>query len=55
MWRVLGIVALIWIGFMVIGAVFKLLMWVLVIGAAVAVGSAVYAAISGRNGPKALR
>ncbi|HEY3259444.1 MAG TPA: hypothetical protein VGJ95_04130 [Pseudonocardiaceae bacterium] len=55
MWRVLGIVALVWIGFMIIGAVFKLLMWVLVIGAVVAVGSAVYAAISNRGGPKALR
>ena len=55
MWRVLGIVALIWIGLMVLGAVFKLLMWALVIGAVVAVGAAVYTAISDRGGPRALR
>lgn len=58
-WRVLGIVALVWIGFMVIGAVFsalfKLLMWALVIGAVLAVGAAVYKAISNKDGPRALR
>jgi uncharacterized BrkB/YihY/UPF0761 family membrane protein len=55
MWRVLGIIALIWIGFMVIGAVFKFLMWVLVIGALVAVGSAVYTAVTKKDEPRALR
>jgi len=55
MWRVLGIVALVWIGFMVIGALFKLLMWALIIGAVVAIGAAVYTAISDKDGPKALR
>jgi uncharacterized BrkB/YihY/UPF0761 family membrane protein len=54
-WRVLGIVALVWIGFMVLGAVFKLLMWVLVIGAVVALGAAVYGVISNKDGPRALR
>lgn len=55
MLRVLGILALVWIGFMVIGALFKVLMWALIIGAVVAIGSAVYAAISDKGGPKALR
>lgn len=55
MWKLLGIVALVWVGFMVIGAVFKMLMWVLVIGGLIAVGSGVYAAVSNRGGPKALR
>ena len=54
-WRVLGIVALIWIGFMVLGAVFKLLMWALIIGAVIAVGAAVVAAVNGKDGPRALR
>jgi len=52
-WRVLGIVALVWIGFMVIGAVLKVLTWVLIIGAVVVIGSAVYAAVSDKGGPKA--
>lgn len=51
MWRVIGIIALIWVGFMVLGAVFKFLVWVLVIGALLFVGSAVYRAVknSDRN------
>jgi uncharacterized BrkB/YihY/UPF0761 family membrane protein len=55
MWRVLGIVALIWIGLIIIGAVFKMLMWILIIGAIVVIGSAVYTAISDKGGPRALR
>lgn len=50
MWRVLGIVALIWIGLMVIGAVFKFVVWVLVIGAVLFLGSVAYSAI--RNSDK---
>jgi len=51
MWRVIGIIALIWVGLMVLGALFKFLMWVLVIGALLFVGSAAYRAIknSDRN------
>jgi hypothetical protein len=45
MWRVLGIIALIWVGLMLIGALFKFLVWVLVIGAVLFVGSAAYTAI----------
>jgi hypothetical protein len=45
MWRVLGIIALIWVGLMVLGAVFKFLVWALVIGAVLFVGSAAYTAI----------
>jgi hypothetical protein len=55
MLRVLGIVALVVIGFMVIGWVFKLLMWALVIAAVVAVGAAVYKVVSAKDDPKALR
>lgn len=54
MWRVLGILALIWIGFMVIGAVFKALVWVLVIGGVLFIGSAAYTALS-KNDRKELR
>ncbi len=56
--KVLGIIALIWIGFMVLGwvlgAAFKLLVWALVIGAVLFVGSAAYAAVKGRSGSRAL-
>ena len=54
-WRVLGIVALVWIGLMVIGAVFKLLLWAVIIGAVIAVGAAVVSAVNGKDGPRALR
>ena len=47
--KVFGIIALIWIGFMVLGwvlgAAFTLLFWALVIGAGVFIGSAAYAAV----------
>jgi hypothetical protein len=49
MWRVIGIIALIWVGLMVVGALFKFLVWVLVIGALLFVGSAVYSAIKKSN------
>jgi hypothetical protein len=51
--KLLGIVALIWIGFMVLGwvlgAAFKLLFWALVIGAGVFIGTAAYTAVKGRS------
>jgi hypothetical protein len=57
--KVLGIIALIWIGFTVLGWVlglaFKLLVWALVIGAMLVVGSAVYAAVKSKSDRKALR
>jgi hypothetical protein len=56
--KVLGIIALIWIGFVVLGWVlgvaFKLLFWVLVIGAGVFIGSAAYAAVKGKSDRKVL-
>ena len=57
--KVLGIAALIWIGFTVLmwvlGLAFKLLFWALVIGAVVLIGSAVYSAVKGKPDRKALR
>jgi hypothetical protein len=57
--KVLGIAALIWIAFTVLGWVLglaiKLLFWALVIGAAVLVASAVYGALKGKPDRKALR
>lgn len=56
--KVLGIIALIWIGFMVlgwaVGVAFKLLFWALVIGAGVFIGSAAYAAVKGKSDRNAL-
>ena len=52
--KVLGIIALVWIGFIVLGWIFKALFWVLVIGAAVFVGSAAYAALKSRSNPNVL-
>jgi hypothetical protein len=57
--KVLGIAALIWIGFTVLGWVlgvaFKLLLWALVIGVVLVVGSAAYTAVKGRSDRRALR
>lgn len=52
--KVLGIVVLVWIGFMVLGLLFKALFWVLLVGALVFVGAAVYAALTSKSDPKAL-
>jgi hypothetical protein len=38
-----------------LGAVFKFLVWALVIGAVLFVGSAIYTAVKGKDEPKALR
>jgi hypothetical protein len=57
--KVLGIAALIWIGFTVLGWVlglaFTLIKWALVIGFVVLVGTAVYGAVKGKSDRKALR
>jgi hypothetical protein len=57
--KVLGIAALIWIAFTVLGLVlglaFWLLKWALVIGAVVLVGAAAYAVAKGKPDRKALR
>jgi len=56
--KVLGIIALIWIGFTVLGWVlgvaFKLLFWVVVIGGVLFVGSAAYAAVKSKSDRQAL-
>jgi hypothetical protein len=57
--KVLGIAALIWIGFTVLGWVLgfalKLVFWALVVGVLLALGSAVYAALKGGSDRRALR
>jgi hypothetical protein len=56
--KVLGIIALVWIGFWVLSAVLgfaiKLVFWALVIGALLFVGSAAYAAVKSRSDRRAL-
>ncbi|MGH3930068.1 MAG: hypothetical protein ACRDTF_08845 [Pseudonocardiaceae bacterium] len=52
--KVLGIIALIWIGFIVLGWLFKALFWVLLIGALVFVGAAAYAALKSKTDRNAL-
>ena len=52
--KVLGIIALVWIAFIVLGWVFKALFWVLVIGGAVFLGSAAYAALTSKPDRTAL-
>jgi hypothetical protein len=57
--KVLGIAALIWIGFTVLGWMLgfaiKLVFWALVIGVMLALGSAVFAVLKGKPDRKALR
>ena len=45
-WKIIGIVALVWIALAVIGALLKGLFWVLVIGALVAGGYLLFKAMS---------
>ncbi|MGH4023493.1 MAG: hypothetical protein ACRDRV_02805 [Pseudonocardiaceae bacterium] len=52
--KVLGIIALVWIGLIVLGWVFKALFWVLVVGAVLFVASAAYAALKSKSDPTAL-
>lgn len=56
--KVLGIIALIWIGFTVLGLVLgvalKLLFWAVVIGGVLFVGSAAYAAVKSKSDRHAL-
>jgi uncharacterized protein (DUF58 family) len=56
--KLLGIIALVWIGFTVLGWVlgvaFTLLFWVVVIGGVLFVGSAAYAAVQSKSDRQAL-
>lgn len=49
MLRVIGIVLLVWLGFILLGAVFKFLFWAVLIGAAVFLGVAAYGALKNRG------
>ena len=55
MLRVIGIIALVWLGLIVFGAVFKFLIWAVLIGAVVAVGAATYKAVSNKLDHRAIR
>jgi hypothetical protein len=53
--KVLGIVVLVWLGFILLGAVFKFLFWAVLIGGLVFLGVLAYGAIKGRSEPPAIR
>lgn len=55
MLRVIGIVALVLVGFMLLGAVWDFLGWALVVGGLAFAGYAGYTAIRNRSEPPALR
>ncbi|MGH3671318.1 MAG: hypothetical protein ACRDSH_11880 [Pseudonocardiaceae bacterium] len=52
--KVLAIIAVIWIGFMMLGVVFKFLIWAVVIGAVLFAATAAYTAVKGRSDRHAL-
>jgi hypothetical protein len=58
-WKIVGALVVAWVAFMVLGAVigfvFKAVIWIAVIGAAVFLGTAAYGAIKGKSDPKRLR
>lgn len=54
-WKILGIIALVWIAFIVIGAVIKLVMPVLVIGALAIGGYVIYKAIKSSSSDQVTR
>lgn len=54
--KVLAVLALIWVGFIMLGAVLKFLVWALVIGGILFVGAAAYSALtSGKKDRPAIR
>lgn len=55
MLRVIGIIALVWVGFMVLGAVWDVLGWALVVGGLAFAGYVGYAALRSKSEPPALR
>ena len=55
MLRLIGIVLLVWLAFVLLGAVFEFLFWALVIGAAVFLGSLAWGALTRRGDRPAIR
>lgn len=54
MLKILGIIVVIWLAFIVLGALLEFVFWVLVIGAAVFLGVAAYGAVKSRADRRAL-
>ncbi|WP_164860584.1 hypothetical protein [Rhodococcus sp. X156] len=48
-WKVLGVLIIVWLAVTLIGAIVKGLFWLAVIGGLLFVGTAAYAAIKGNN------
>jgi hypothetical protein len=46
-WKILGVIALVWIAFIVVGALIKLVMPVIIIGALATGGYVIYKAVKG--------
>jgi hypothetical protein len=55
MLRVIGIIAVVWIGLMVLGAIFKVIFWPLLIVALAFAGVAGYRALKARSDDAAIR
>ncbi len=55
MLKVIGIVVLVWLGFIVLGALFDFLAWAIPIGIVVLLGVLAYGAIKSRSEPPAIR
>jgi hypothetical protein len=53
--KIIGALVLVWVAFIVLGAVFKIIGTLLVIGAIVTIGAVGYAAIKGRSGQRQIR
>lgn len=54
-WKIIGAAILVWLGFIVIGAIFKIIGTLLIIGAIVTVGAIGYAAIKGKSDRRQIR
>ncbi|MGI8800449.1 MAG: hypothetical protein ACR2GE_14350 [Pseudonocardia sp.] len=55
MLRVIGIIAVVWIGLMILGAIFKVVFWPLLIAALAFAGFAGYRALKARSDDAAIR
>lgn len=55
LWKVIGVVVVLWLVFTVIGVIVKGLIWLAVIGGLLFVGTVVYGAIKGGKDQRSLR
>lgn len=55
LWKVIGVIVLVWLAFTVVGVIIKGLFWLAVIGGVLFVGTLAYGALKGGKDQRSLR